>query len=70
MATHPKGDNVTKTVSMDTDLLHRAEDRRKTLRLPSFSYYVRKLIADDLAARGEMILREQPAPYTTKPRPK
>lgn len=60
MPTHSKGDNVTKTVSIDTDLLTRAEARRRALALPSFSYYVRKLISEDLSARADLILREQP----------
>lgn len=66
MPTHPKGDNVTKTFSLESDLLANAEERVRALKLPSFSFYVRKLIEDDLAARGSMSLSES---HTSAPAP-
>ena len=38
-----------------------AEKRASSLGLRSFSAYVQQLIREDLARRGDMVLREQPS---------
>jgi len=63
MATNPKGENETKSVSMPPELLAAATERASKLRISNFSAYVRKLIEQDLATRGHLIYEESdPAP--------
>lgn len=63
MATNPKGENETKSVSMPPALLLAATERASKLKIANFSAYVRKLIEQDLATRGHLIYEEaDPAP--------
>ena len=84
MATNSKGDSVTKSVSMPPELLEQVDERMKALGRRNFSDYARSLIQNDLAARGDLIIREQPGEakiasvppktpvsyFKTKPKPK
>lgn len=60
MATHSKGNNKTRSVSMSPELFAKAEERAERLRLANFSAYVRKLIEDDLAERAPLSFSETP----------
>jgi len=63
MATNPKGENETKSVSMHPELLTAALERAAKLKMANFSAYVRKLIDQDLATRGGILYEESdPAP--------
>lgn len=62
MATNPKGENETKSVSMPPDLLAAATERANKLRISNFSAYVRKLIEQDLATRGGLVFQETDSP--------
>lgn len=65
MATNSKGDSVTKSVSMPPALLAEVEARMKTLGRRNFSDYARSLIQNDLAERGDLVIREMPGEQTT-----
>ena len=58
MATHSKGDNVGKSISLDVELFQFANERWQKLKLPSFSAYVQKLVREDLESRGELVFKE------------
>lgn len=59
MATHSKGDNVGKSVSLKNKLFDEAEKRRIALGLGSFSAYVQHLVREDLRKRGALVLEEE-----------
>lgn len=62
-------------VSMEEALAERAKERAKALGFSTFSAYVVKLIRDDIASRGDLVMREEPAQYqsqskkSSKPKP-
>lgn len=70
MATHSKGDNVGKTISLDRKLASDADGRRKRLNLPSFSAYVQKLVREDLKRREALVFDENGANGSGGPRNK
>lgn len=57
-------------VSMEERLFEAAKERAQALGLSTFSAYVVQLIRADLAARGEMTLREEPPEYKVKKKAK
>ena len=61
MATHTKGNSITKTVSMDPEMGSDAENRAAKLGFRSFSAYVQNLVRADLMDGGDLTLREKPA---------
>jgi len=63
MATNSKGDNVTKSVSMDRAFSERVESHMESIRAKNFSEYVRDLIEDDFR-QNEI----QPRVYGRHPR--
>lgn len=65
MATNSKGDSVTKSVSMPPALLAEVEARMKNLGRRNFSDYARSLIQNDLAERGDLVIREMPGEQAT-----
>lgn len=60
MATHGKGNSVTKTVSLPNEMYEGAEERLATLKLNNFSRYVQDLIREDLKRRGALTVSEAP----------
>jgi len=69
MATNSKGDSVTKSVSMPPELLAQVDERMKALGRRNFSDYARSLIQNDLAARGDLVIREVPGEALPPARP-
>ena len=47
---NPKGDNITKSVSMPTEMWPRVEERLRAEEELDFSKYVRRLVRRDIAA--------------------
>ena len=68
MATNPQGDNISKTVSMETAMWSAAEARQIALGFRSFSAYVQSLLRKDLQDRPDIILSEKSGISTTHPR--
>lgn len=69
MPTNPQGDNVSKTVSMQTAMWKAAEARQKALGFRSYSAYVQSLLRKDLAERPDHVMREEKTypPHTPRP---
>lgn len=65
MTTHPKGNSITKTVSMTPELGRDADNRARQLGFRSFSAYVAHLLRNDLISGGDLVLKEQDSPKPT-----
>lgn len=52
MATHSKGSSVTKSISMEPELLRQVAERIASLKIRNFSEYFRKLAEQYLAEQG------------------
>jgi hypothetical protein len=56
------------SITIDDALLAKIKDRAEALGL-NVSQYLRALAAQDVAARGDLVLRETPPPYGEKKKP-
>ena len=63
---HTKGNNATRGISIEIELLKRAIARQNRLGLKSFSAYIQHLIMEDVIAGGSMTLQEH-ADYRATP---
>ena len=57
MATNSKGNNETKTISIEYAMFSASETRRKNLRFRSYSAYIQRLIERDLETGGDLLIR-------------
>lgn len=58
MATNSQGNNKGKSISFETPLYRRAEKRQRDLQIKTFSQYIQRLVINDLAVGGDMVLKD------------
>jgi hypothetical protein len=63
MSTNSRGDNVTKTVSLPTEMHDAVKLRMDDLKIRNFSRYIQDLIREDLRKRGALVVADHTTAY-------